>query len=143
MSYDPAKVIGDLELGLEVRTSMQSAPIRHIGILGLHHANMDPKDVLTTSLDVVNMATAGALAARPGAKTTFEPLLFSSTSAAPVPAERFNAMSDPATLRDGFKPTGTRYTLAARCDRTDGVRLPAGRTAGGQAGLGGRRARTS
>jgi ABC-type uncharacterized transport system involved in gliding motility auxiliary subunit len=40
--------------------------------------------------------------------------LFSSTSAAPLPAERFNALSDPSALRDGFKPTGTRYTIAAR-----------------------------
>jgi len=31
-----------------------------------------------------------------------------------LPAERFNALSDPSALRDGFKPTGTRYALAAR-----------------------------
>ena len=114
VSYDAGKVIGDLELGLEVRASMQAPPTRHIGILGLHHANMNQKDVVTTSLDVINMATSGALSARPGAKTTLEPLLLSSTSAAPLPAERFNALSDPSALRDGFKPSGTRYTLAAR-----------------------------
>jgi ABC-type uncharacterized transport system involved in gliding motility auxiliary subunit len=114
VSYDPQQVVGDLELGLEVRTSMASAPTRHIGILGLHHANMNQKDVVTTSLDVINMATVGALGARAGAKTTFEPLLTSSTSAALLPAERFSALSDPATLRDGFKPTGIRYALAAR-----------------------------
>ena len=114
VKYDAGQVIGDLELGLEVRASLQAPPIRHIGILGLHHANMDDKDVATSSLDVINMATAGALAARPGAKTTFEPLLLSSAGAAPLPAERFNSLSDPSTLRDGFKPTGTRYALAAR-----------------------------
>jgi ABC-type uncharacterized transport system involved in gliding motility auxiliary subunit len=114
VSYDAGKVIGDLDLGLEVRASMQAPPTRHIGILGLHHANMNQKDVVTTSLDVINMATSGALSARPGAKTTLEPLLLSSTSAAPLPAERFNALSDPSALRDGFKPSGTRYTLAAR-----------------------------
>ncbi len=114
ISYDPGKVIGDLELGLEVRSSLQAPPTRHIGILGLRHADMAPKDVVTASLDVINMATAGALAARPGAKTTFEPLLLSSTSAAPLPAERFSALSDPSTLRDGFRPTGVRYALAAR-----------------------------
>lgn len=114
VSYDPTKVIGDLELGLEVRSSMQAPPMRHIGILGLHHPNMAQKDVLTASLDVINMATTGSLAARPGAKTTLEPLLMSSTSAAPMPAERFNALADPSGLRDGFKPTGLRYTLAAR-----------------------------
>jgi ABC-type uncharacterized transport system involved in gliding motility auxiliary subunit len=114
VAYDPGKVIGDLELGLEVRSSMQAPPTRHIGILGLHHDDMDLKDVVTASLDQINMATVGALAARPGAKTTLTPLLSSSTSAAPLPAERFNALTDPATLRDGFRPTGIRYALAAR-----------------------------
>jgi ABC-type uncharacterized transport system involved in gliding motility auxiliary subunit len=114
VDYDPTKVIGDLERGLEVRTNMQSPPVRHIGILGLGHDDMNQKDVISGSLDKINLATAGALAARPGAKTTFEPLLQSSTSAAPIPAQRFNALTDPSTLRDGFKPTGIRYALAAR-----------------------------
>lgn len=114
VEYDPSKVVGDLDLGLEVRTSMQAPPVRHIGILGLSREDMDPKDVVTASLEKINLATAGALAARPGAKTTFEPLLLSSTDAAPIPAQRFNALTDPSTLRDGFKPTGVRYALAAR-----------------------------
>ena len=114
VDYDPTKVIGDLDRGLEVRTSMQSPPVRHIGILGLGRDDMNQKDVISGSLDKINLATAGALAARPGAKTTFEPLLLSSTSAAPIPAQRFNALTDPSTLRDGFKPTGIRYALAAR-----------------------------
>ena len=114
VNYDAGKVIGDLERGLEVRTSMQAPPVRHIGILGLHHGDMDQKDVVTASLDVVNLATAGFLTPRPGARTKLEPLLSSSADAAPLPAERFNALSDPSTLRDGFKPTGVHYTLAAR-----------------------------
>ena len=114
VAYDPTKVIGDLARGLEVRASMQSPPIRHIGVLGLTHADMDQKDVVTASLDKINLATVGFLAARTGAKTTFEPLLLSSTSAAPIPAQRFDALTDPASLRDGFKPTGIRYALAAR-----------------------------
>jgi ABC-type uncharacterized transport system involved in gliding motility auxiliary subunit len=114
VDYDATKVIGDLQRGLEVRTSMQSPPVRHIGILGLGHDDMNQKDVVSASLDKVNLATAGSLAARPGAKTTLEPLLLSSTSAAPIPAQRFNALTDPATLRDGFKPTAVRYALAAR-----------------------------
>jgi ABC-type uncharacterized transport system involved in gliding motility auxiliary subunit len=114
VDYDPSKVIGDLDLGLEVRTSMQAPPIRHIGILGLAQRDMNQKDVVSASLDKINLATTGFVAAHPGAKTTFEALLQSSTSAAPIPAQRFNALSDPATLRDGFKPTGVRYALAAR-----------------------------
>ncbi len=114
VDYDPGKVIGDLVLGLEVRTSMQGPPLRHIAILGLHHDDLDAKDVVTGSLESINMATAGFLAPRPGATTSFEPLLQTSTSAAPIPAQRFIGLTDPATLRDGFKATGTRYALAAR-----------------------------
>jgi ABC-type uncharacterized transport system involved in gliding motility auxiliary subunit len=114
IDYDKTKVVGDLQRGLEVRTSMQSPPVRHIGILGLRRDDMDPKDVVTASLDTINLATVGFLAARPGAKTAFEPLLQSSAESAPIPAARFVGLTDPATLRDGFKPTGTRYTIAAR-----------------------------
>jgi gliding motility-associatede transport system auxiliary component len=114
VDYDPGKVVGDLELGLEVRSSMQGPPTRHIGILGLRHDDMDSKDVDTASLESINVATAGFLSARAGATTKFEPLLLSSTGAAPISAARFNAMTDPATLRDGFKPTGIRYAIAAR-----------------------------
>ena len=69
----------------------------------------------------------GFLAPRAGAKTTFEPLLMSSTNAAPIPAQRFNALTDPSTLRDGFKPTGIRYALAARITGPVILGLSAGR----------------
>ena len=34
-------------------------PVRHIGILGLRHEDMDAKDVVTSSLESINLATAG------------------------------------------------------------------------------------
>ncbi len=114
VAYDPAKVVADLDLGLEVRASMQGPPTRHIGILGLRKDDMNNKDVDTAALDSINVATAGFLAPRTGATTKFESLLMSSTSAAPLPAARFGPMTDPASLRDGFKPTGIRYAIAAR-----------------------------
>ncbi len=114
VDYDATKVIGDLGRGLEVRSSASSAPVRHIGILGLRHADMEQKDVVTASLESINLATVGSLSARAGAKTSFEPLLFSSASSEPLPAQRFNALVDPAALRDGFKSTGVRYAIAAR-----------------------------
>jgi ABC-type uncharacterized transport system involved in gliding motility auxiliary subunit len=114
VAYDPTKVVADLDLGLEVRSSMQGPPTRHIGILGLRSDDLNKKDVDTATLDSINVATAGFLAPRSGATTKFEPLLMSSTSAAPLPAARFGPMTDPASLRDGFKPTGIRYAIAAR-----------------------------
>ena len=80
VAYDPRQVVGDLDLGLEVRASMQGAPTRHIAILGLRPDDMDKKDVDTASLDSINVATAGFLAPKPGATTKFEPLLRNSMS---------------------------------------------------------------
>ncbi len=114
VDYNPNQFVGDLQRGLEVRSSMDSAPTRHIGILGLHHADVDAKDVVTASLESINLATAGMLAAHPGAKTTFQPLLQSSTSAGLIPTQKLVALFDPSSLRDGFKSSGVRYTLAAR-----------------------------
>jgi ABC-type uncharacterized transport system involved in gliding motility auxiliary subunit len=114
VDYDASKVVGDLQRGLEVRTNPSSGPVRHIGILGLRRADMNPKDVVTSSLESLNLATVGSLSQHAGAKTSFEPLLTSSTNAELLPSQRFNALVDPSTLRDGFKSTGIRYTLAAR-----------------------------
>jgi len=114
VDYDATKVVGDLSRGLEVRANASSGPVRHIGILGLHRADMDQKDVVTATLESLNLATVGSLSQRAGAKTTFEPLLMSSTSAELLPSQRFHALVDPSTLRDGFKSTGIRYTIAAR-----------------------------
>jgi ABC-type uncharacterized transport system involved in gliding motility auxiliary subunit len=114
VDYDATKVVGDLSRGLEVRTNASSGPVRHIGILGLRRADMDQKDVVTATLESLNLATVGSLSQRAGAKTTFQPLLMSSTSAELIPSQRFHALVDPSTLRDGFKSTGIRYTIAAR-----------------------------
>ena len=43
-----------------------------------------------------------------------------------MPAARFRMLFDPATLRDNFKPTGKRYTLAARVTGYVKTAFPAG-----------------
>jgi ABC-type uncharacterized transport system involved in gliding motility auxiliary subunit len=58
--------------------------------------------------------TAGTLKKKDGATIEFEPLLQSSTDAELLPAMRFAFMPDSRSLLDGFKPSGERYTIAAR-----------------------------
>jgi ABC-type uncharacterized transport system involved in gliding motility auxiliary subunit len=53
------------------------------------------------------------LKATAGSKLKFEPLLHTSAQAALIPVQRFAMLSDPRTLRDGFKPTGA-LVVAAR-----------------------------
>ena len=136
VDYDPQQVIGDLGRGLEVRTSATAPPLRHIGILGLRQEDLNAADVVTASLDSINLSSTGFLSPHPGAKTTFTPLLSSSDQAAPIPVQRFAGLADPATLRDGFKATGRRYTLAARITGPVDSAFPAGPPAGASATAG-------
>jgi len=136
VDYDPQQVIGDLGRGLEVRTSATAPPLRHIGILGLRQEDLNAADVVTASLDSINLSSTGFLSPPPGAKTTFTPLLSSSDQAAPIPVQRFAGLADPATLRDGFKATGRRYTLAARITGPVDSAFPAGPPAGASATAG-------
>ena len=132
VAFDPTQVVGDLERGLSVSMRQGEAPTRHIGILGLDESSVAKADVVTASLTSINIASSGALAPLKGATTRFEPLLQSSTQAGLLPVARFQMLMDPATLRDGFKPTGQRYALAARITGPVRTAFPdaVGKTAG-------------
>jgi ABC-type uncharacterized transport system involved in gliding motility auxiliary subunit len=82
--------------------------------------------VVTAGLSSINVATAGFLAPAQGAATKFEPLLTTSTDSMPMPAQRFAMMFDPSSLRDGFKATGQRYTVAARVTGNVKTAFPGG-----------------
>jgi len=134
VDFDRRLAIGDLARGLVVSLRPGEAPTRHIGILGLDAASMAKGDVVTASLSSLNFASTGFVAARKGATTRFEPLVTTSDQAAPLPAERFQMLTDPASLRDGFKATGQRYALAARVTGNVRSAFPGGPPAGAEAG---------
>ncbi|HWZ64607.1 MAG TPA: Gldg family protein [Steroidobacteraceae bacterium] len=139
VKFDSGEVVADRGHALSVSMHQGEPPVAHLGVLGLEKDSFATDDVITAGLSNVNVATAGSLEPVKGASVKFEPLLQSSTDAELLPVERFRMLFDPATLRDGFKPTGVRYTLAARVTgnvRTafpdgppSGVTLPAGTTA--------------
>jgi ABC-type uncharacterized transport system involved in gliding motility auxiliary subunit len=114
VKFDTNEVVGDRELGLTVSLQQGKPPSQHIAILGLNRASMNPKDVTVSALDSINVMTAGALSKKEGATIDFEPLIQSSTNAALLPTAKLMFLPDSDSLLDGFKPTGQRYTIAAR-----------------------------
>jgi ABC-type uncharacterized transport system involved in gliding motility auxiliary subunit len=112
IEYDPGQVVVDVERGLVVPVREGEPPVQHIGVLGLDASSVT-KDVVTAKLDAINMVTAGSLRAVAGSKLKFEPLIHTSKQAGLLPTARFAALTDPQTLRDGFKPSG-EFVLAAR-----------------------------
>jgi ABC-type uncharacterized transport system involved in gliding motility auxiliary subunit len=126
VDFDPHQVVADSRYALSVGVSEGGPPVRHLGVLGLDASAMNPKDVVTEGLSNVNLATAGHLTPHKGAQVAFEPLLFSSDQAQLMPVSRMQALQDPATLLDGFHPSGERYTLAARVSGNIRSAFPAG-----------------
>ncbi|GFE84508.1 hypothetical protein GCM10011487_65080 [Steroidobacter agaridevorans] len=114
VKFDTNEIVGDRELGLTVSLQQGRAPSQHIAIIGLNRQSMNPKDVTVSALDTINVMTAGALSKKEGATIEFEPLIQSSTNAALLPAAKLMFLPDSDSLLDGFKPSGERYTIAAR-----------------------------
>ncbi|HZF27475.1 MAG TPA: Gldg family protein [Steroidobacteraceae bacterium] len=113
IEFNPRQVVGDMQYALSVGTRTGEST-RHIAFIGFDKEALNAKDVITTGLKNINAATVGSLKLKNGSSLTFEPLLQSSAQAGLLPVERFAFLSDPATLRDGFRPTGERYVIAAR-----------------------------
>jgi ABC-type uncharacterized transport system involved in gliding motility auxiliary subunit len=130
VSFDPTEVLGDLDQGLTVRMRQDEPPQRHLAIIGFGSRALDEGDVTTSGLTQITMDTAGILRPKKDSGVRFEPLIRSSTHAAPIPAQRFSQLTDPTALREGFKPTGESYAVAARVTGMVKTAFPNGPPAG-------------
>ncbi|NWL78252.1 ABC transporter [Pseudomonas taiwanensis] len=110
----PGKVLGDGANAMSVSVGADKPPARHAGWLNLPRHSLDQNDVSTAGLENITVATAGILKPLEGAKTHFVPLIQSSEYSMPFDVQRFGMLSDPEELIRELKPTGERYTLAAR-----------------------------
>jgi gliding motility-associatede transport system auxiliary component len=114
IAYDSGKVLGDRGLGLTVALRQGEPPSQHVAIIGLNRSSMNTKDVVTATLDSINVMTAGVLKKKDGATIQFDPLLQSSTDSELLPVMRLAFLPDSQSLLQDFKPTGERYVVAAR-----------------------------
>ena len=130
VGYDPHLAFGDLEHALLVGNPNGGEPVRHLGFAGFGKANFATRDVITAALDTINFGTPGFLVPHPVAGLTFEPLISSGRESAPIPTERLAFAATPDSLRQGFKPTGTSYVVAARLSGLAPSAYPTGAPAG-------------
>jgi ABC-type uncharacterized transport system involved in gliding motility auxiliary subunit len=120
VAYDPQRVVLDGRYALEIQTSAERPPIRHLAVLGLSGGAkggdmaLNDRDVISADLEQINFSTVGSFDLVEGAAVKLEPLAQSSANAMLAPADRVRTMQDPETLFADFTPTGERYTLAAR-----------------------------
>ncbi|MBD3648697.1 MAG: Gldg family protein, partial [Pseudomonadales bacterium] len=106
-------VLTDSRAALTVR-SADGSPVRHLGILGMEQDNLSRDDIVTAALENINLSTAGIFDVEEDAAVDVSPLIQSSEYSMPMESFRFQFMSDPSVLQQGFEPTGERYLVAAR-----------------------------
>ncbi|WP_163832852.1 GldG family protein [Spartinivicinus ruber] len=127
VKMDSKKVVADSGFALSISQGAGKRPVRHLGILGLKQPAFNSEEVVMAELEQINMATAGTIKAVEGSSTSFVPLIQSSTEAMLMDASKFAMTTDPKKLYDNFKPTGERYTLAARIQGPVKTAFPDGR----------------
>jgi ABC-type uncharacterized transport system involved in gliding motility auxiliary subunit len=106
----------------------QATPVDYVLWLNLRGDDINASDPITGKLTEINVGTAGALEPRAGAKTSFETLLQSSDESELIDASRVAdvPVPDAVALLQDFKPTGKRYTLAARVTGVTDTAFPDG-----------------
>jgi ABC-type uncharacterized transport system involved in gliding motility auxiliary subunit len=124
----PKMVAGDLQAARKVNagTGARVVPVDYVAWLTLKKQNINPTDLITANLSQINLATAGVLEQLPGAKTTFTPLLMTSTDSMEIPVAKVQGQPDLEALLRDFKSDGKRLVLAARVSGVVDTAFPDG-----------------
>jgi ABC-type uncharacterized transport system involved in gliding motility auxiliary subunit len=116
VAYNPDQVV--LDRGRALQIELAGVNLAHPAMLGLGTQELNRDDVVTASLQRVNVSTAGHFDLLPNAETRLIPLLQSSADAEVVPTQRVidtsNNPSTLSTLLQGYQPQNQNYVIAAR-----------------------------
>ncbi len=111
--FDPNKVVLDRSRALPIELAGSS--FNHPAMLALGSQQLNHDDVVTASLQRINVATIGYFDLAPNATTRLIPLLQSSAQAEAVSTQRvLRDSNNPSQLLQGYKPDNVHYVLAAR-----------------------------
>ena len=127
IAYNPTKVVADKALAQTVQISADRDGTATYPVwLRLRAPNFASKDQVTANLQVLNVASAGALNPIKHATTTFLPLVSSSTEASLLEAAEVKATQNPRDLINLVDPTGKSYVIAARITGPVKTSFPSG-----------------
>lgn len=110
------KVAGDLETArrVNVRDQGQLTAVDYVVWNTLVQKNMDSADAVVADIGSLNVGSAGILRPLKGATTKFHPLIRTGTESQAIDAKKLHGRIDVVGLFRDFKPSGKRFTLAAR-----------------------------
>ncbi len=113
----PETVLADRGLGRLVNagTASDVVPAPYVGWLDVQPENLNAADPITAQLNQLLIPTPGIIELADSSGVTAEPLILSSTDAAPMDREGFGQQPDIAALTESFVPDETApFVIAAR-----------------------------
>lgn len=113
VKFDSENVLLDAMAGLDIRTQAGGVT-RHFGFVGLTTDQLDREDVITSNLEVINGASFGVFSQTENAKTTWLPLLHSTTNSDLIDVATYAVTQDPEELARAYQSDNQAYILAAR-----------------------------
>jgi gliding motility-associatede transport system auxiliary component len=124
----PGKVAGDRRAARRVNAGAASRvqPIDYVAWLALKEDNLNRDNLVSGDLSQINMASAGILTPRDGAKTIFTPLITTSEDSEEIPVEKVEGLPDVAGLLSDFKSDNKKLTLAAQISGPADTAFPDG-----------------
>ena len=125
----PGEVVGDMGAAMQVAVgnSSQSRVVVYPPWLSLEKKQMNRKEVVTSEIGRLTMATPGALMTVPGAGTTIVPLVHSTSDAMLIPWKTVSdTEKDPGELLADFKGAGHPFDLAVRITGKTRTAFPKG-----------------
>jgi len=116
VEFDKSRIVADRTLAMRVRSSSDPRhPESHYVLwLSVPRANLDRDDVVTASLDHLNIGTAGALLPAPQSRMRFTPLVWSSEDSRLLDLAEAKKGARPEELLQAFTPEGKRHVIAMR-----------------------------
>lgn len=128
LEMDDTMAVGDLVAARRVNagTDSRPQPVEFPAWLALKKQNFSVQDQISSDIEVMNMASAGALVVKADATTTVQPLVLSSPKSALIATEKLKGKPDFFGILKDFQPSGDAYILAARLSGPVKTAFPGG-----------------
>ena len=128
LKYDPAKVVVDRLSARKVLPEAGNRLIEYLPWLELRGPSLDRRSPITSSIEVVAVASAGHISTSKEAPIKISPLIVSSPGSNLISAKKVQGFRNPKKLLREFTPGDGQYTIAARVNGTVQSSFPEGLT---------------
>jgi ABC-type uncharacterized transport system involved in gliding motility auxiliary subunit len=134
VDFDPTKVAADIRHARRVQFGRgdQGMVTEFVAWLGLDQSNIDQRDVLSSGLKNLNLASAGILTPVEGSTVAVTPILTTSSEAMEISSQKVGMGADPLGLIRAYKPGGKPLVLAARISGDAKSSFPSGAPKAGE-----------